>query len=183
MLALPAAAMLFAAAAPGSDLEDLLHPSGETAARLLIVALALTPLARLWPARWLRWLLRNRRAVGVAAFGYTALHTAFYVIAMGSLDDMLAEAGGKGIWTGWLAAALMLPPALASNAAAMRALGRSWKAVQRLAYPAALATLAHWLFIHASATAALAHFVPLALLELTRLRRASPPLALKGSTL
>lgn len=175
-LAIPAALLLLAqASAPGADFEELLHPSGETSARLLVVALALTPLARLLPGRnWLRWLMGQRRAIGVAAFGYAALHTAFYIIAMGTLDDMLAEIGAKGIWTGWLALALLLPLALTSNAAAMRALGRGWKRLQRLAYPAALLTFAHWVFVHNGLTGALLHFVPLALLEAKRLRGSTP---------
>ena len=169
LLALPALAWCIMALQPEADLEALLEPTGELSARLLIVALALTPLVRLLPrVGALRWLVRHRRAVGVAAFGYAVLHTLFYVVGMGSADDMLAELGARGIWTGWLALLAMLPLALTSNAAAMRALGRGWKRLQRLAYPAALLTLAHWAFVHGGVSAALLHFVPLLLLELTR---------------
>lgn len=168
-LSLPAAAWSVTALRPEADFEALLGPTGELSARLLIVALALTPLRRLLPrARWLGWLLRQRRAIGVAAFGYGALHLIFYIVAMGSLDDVLAEFSATGIWTGWLALLAMLPLALTSNAAAMRVLGRGWKRLQRLAYPAALLTLAHWVFVHDGLTVALLHFVPLGLLELTR---------------
>lgn len=169
VLAIPAL-VLAAAARPGADLEALLHPSGELAARLLIVALAVTPLVRLFPgARWVGWLQRQRRAIGLAAFGYALLHTLLYLGAMGNLGDMLAEFAARGIWTGWVALLLMLPLALTSNAAAVRALGRAWKRLQRLIYPAALLTLLHWVWVHNGMTAALLHFVPLALLELTRL--------------
>ncbi len=171
LLGVPALLWAIAATQPGADLEELLHPTGELSARLLIVALALTPLARLFPAsRVVGWLVGQRRAIGLAAFGYAALHMVFYLVAMGSLDDMLAELGATGIWTGWAALLLLLPLALTSNAAAMRALGRSWKRLQRLAYPAALLTLAHWVLVHNGLAEALCHFVPLALLELTRLR-------------
>ena len=47
-----------------------------------------------------------------------------------------------------VALALMLPPALASNDAAMRLLRRSWKPVQRLAWPAAGVALAHMAVVH-----------------------------------
>jgi sulfoxide reductase heme-binding subunit YedZ len=158
------------------DWEELLHPTGELSARLLIAALALTPLVQLFPnAAPLRWLIRHRRAIGVAAFGYAALHTAFYLGAMGNLGDILAEALAIGIWPGWAALALMLPLALTSNDAAMRWLKAGWKRVQRLAYPAALFTLAHWIFIHNNRWVALAHFAPLALLELWRLSRRFAP--------
>lgn len=169
---LAAPALWFVAAAArqsAADGEALLHPTGELSARLLILALALTPLARLFPeARAVRWLLARRRAIGVAAFGYAALHTVFYVRAMGSADDMLAELGATGIWTGWAALALMIPLALTSNNRAQRLLRAGWKRLQRLAYPAALLTLAHWMFIHNSPWTAAAHFAPLALLQLLR---------------
>ena len=46
---------------------NLLEPSGEASARLLIVALCATPLSMLWPGWWgSRLLIRNRRAIGVA---------------------------------------------------------------------------------------------------------------------
>jgi methionine sulfoxide reductase heme-binding subunit len=169
LLAVPALPMLAAAAAPGADLEELLHPSGEWSARLMIVALMLTPLARLLPGSdAVRWLVARRRAFGVAAFGYALLHAGFYILAMGALDDMLAELDATGIWTGWLAFLAMLPLALTSNDAAMRALRAGWKRLQRLAYAAAVLTLAHWVTIHDGLGAALVHFVPLALLQLTR---------------
>jgi sulfoxide reductase heme-binding subunit YedZ len=57
----------------------------------------------------------------------------------------------------------------------MRALKAGWKRLQRLAYPAAVLTLVHWLFIHNNRWVALAHFAPLALLELWRLSRRFTP--------
>ena len=172
VLAIPALPILAAAAVPGADLEALLNPTGEWSARLLIVALMLTPLALLLPnSRAVRWLVSRRRAFGLAAFAYAALHTAFYVVAMGHLDDMLAELGATAIWTGWAALLVMLPLAATSNDAAMRALRSGWKRLQRLAYAAAVLTLVHWISIHDGLGGALAHFAPLALLQLIRVVR------------
>ena len=178
-LAVPAVLYLVRASGMAAeDLEDLLLPSGELSARLLIVALAITPLAMLLPNnRFIRWLRRQRRAIGLAAFGYGVLHLVFYLIAMGTLDAVLTELGATGIWTGWVALALLVPLALTSNNAAMRMLGRNWKRVQRLAYPAALLTLAHWLTIHDGFIVALAHFAPLVILELIRILRRRTPVA------
>ena len=149
---------------------DLLHPSGEYSARLIIFALMLTPLSMLFRGqRWIRWLVSRRRAFGVGAFGYALLHLVFYVLDMETLENILAEIGALGIWTGWLAFLLMLPLVLTSNEASMRALKKGWKKLQRLAYPAALLTLIHWVFVHDGKAAAMAHFAPLALLELYRL--------------
>lgn len=180
-LALAVPAVLWLAQARGMDavdLEDLLHPTGELSARLLIAALAITPLAMLFADfRWLKWLRRQRRAIGLAAFGYALLHLIFYVIAMGEVAAMLDELGATGIWTGWLAFALMIPLAATSSNAAMRALGRNWKRLQRLAYAAAVLTLVHWLAIHNGIAGALIHFVPLAVLEILRITRWRPPVA------
>ncbi|NJS14443.1 MAG: iron reductase [Sphingopyxis sp.] len=145
----------------------MLHPTGETSARLMIAAMLIGPMMGLMgPRDRLRWLLARRRALGVAAFCYALLHMIFYVIDMGNVGDMLAEALAPGIWTGWAALLLIIPMALTSNNAAMRRLRRGWKQVQRLAYPAALLTLLHWAWVHNSYTAALAHLAPLALVWL-----------------
>lgn len=148
---------------------DMLHPTGEWSARLMILTMVLSPLLSiLGPKRWLHWLVVRRRAIGVAAFSYALLHLLFYLIDMGNLDDILAEWLAPGIWTGWAAFALMLPLALTSNDASMRWLRAGWKRLQRLVYPAALLTLLHWIWVHNSYAGALAHFVPLGLLLIAR---------------
>ncbi len=161
---------------------DLLHPTGETSARLMIIAMMIAPLiAVIGPRGWLRWLLARRRALGVAAFGYALLHLILYLVDMGVLADMLAEFTAPGIWTGWVAFALMTPLALTSNDASMRALKSGWKRLQRLVYPAALLTLLHWVFVHNNLVAALVHFAPLMVLLILRFVR-SPRPTLQGST-
>jgi methionine sulfoxide reductase heme-binding subunit len=167
LLAVPAVLQLSGWWSGRIDTMDMLHPTGETSARLMIAAMLIGPMMGLiGPRPWLRWLLARRRALGVAAFCYAVLHTIFYVVDMGNVADMLAEALAPGIWTGWAALLLFVPMALTSNNAAMRKLRRAWKQVQRLAYPAALLTLLHWAWVHGSYTAALAHLAPLALVWL-----------------
>jgi sulfoxide reductase heme-binding subunit YedZ len=177
LLALPAVLILHTwATQPDLWPGDLLHPTGEWSARLLIVALMLTPLSMLFPrAPSVRWLLRHRRAIGVAAFGYAALHLLFYVLDMETVANMLAELGATGIWTGWLAFFCFVPMALTSNDRAMRALKAGWKRIQRLAYPAAVLTLVHWIAVHDGFTAALLNFAPLIALQLFRLARLARP--------
>jgi methionine sulfoxide reductase heme-binding subunit len=185
LLAVPGAVMVYGWWSGATDTMDMLHPTGEWSARLMIAAMLLGPLAGvLGPRGWLRWMLARRRALGVAAFGYAMLHLIFYIIDMGSVAAMLDEFPIKSIWTGWAALALMLPMALTSNAAAMRALKRGWKQVQRLAYPAAVLTLLHWLWVHDGATVALVHFAPLLLVWLGLAARryfSSPPLSQAGA--
>jgi len=172
LLAIPALALVGASLQPDVIFEDLLHPSGEWSARLLILALMLTPLAQLFPGRrWVQWLVQRRRAFGLAAFGYAVLHLLFYLLEMRTLRDILAEIGALGIWTGWAAFLLMVPLALTSNEPAMRRMRAGWKRLQRLAYPAALLTLVHWMFVHDNLAAALLNFAPLAALQAWRLLR------------
>jgi sulfoxide reductase heme-binding subunit YedZ len=173
LLAVPGAVLLAGwATNPDAWAADLVPPTGEWSARLIIAALMLTPLSMLLPGQaWVKWLLRHRRAIGVAAFGYALLHLAFYVLDMQNLGDILAEIVAPGIWTGWAAFLCLLPMALTSNDAAMRALKAGWKRLQRLAYPAALLTLAHWMLVHDGLASALISFAPLAALELYRIIR------------
>ena len=148
---------------------DMLHPTGEFSARFMIIAMMITPLSVIFGnRRWIDWLLKRRRSFGLAAFGYAVLHLVFYVIDMEALEPILAEFFAPGIWTGWAALALFVPLAITSNNASMRRLKSGWKKLQRLAYPAAVLTLAHWLLIHDGVRGALIHFIPLFLLQLLR---------------
>lgn len=188
VLAAPAALILYRWATQAELWSgDFLRPTGEWSARLIVLALMATPLSMLLPSQaWVKWLLRHRRALGVAAFAYALLHLLFYVLDMETVRNMLAEAGAPGIWTGWAALLCLLPMALTSNDASMRALKAGWKRLQRLAYPAALLTLAHWVLVHDGVTEALITSAPLAALQLYRifrlgLRRSPIPASRQGA--
>jgi sulfoxide reductase heme-binding subunit YedZ len=138
----------------------------------MILAMMVTPLVMLLGASgFTRWLMRQRRYLGVAAFGFAALHTVFYLAAEGTLAKILGEALEPGILTGWLAFLIFVPLAVTSNDASVRALGRWWKPLQRWVYPAAVLTLAHWLLVSHGIGGALVHFAPLAVLEAYRIWR------------
>ena len=161
--------------ATGVNLGPVIEVSGEFAARFTIFALMLTPLMMLFPrSNAIRWLLRRRRYLGVAAFGYALLHTLAYLVNTGSPNAAFAEITRTAIWIGWIAFVLFVPLALTSNAASVRALGRRWKWLQRLVYPAALLTAAHWFFLTYQWGGVLTHFLPLALLEVYRVWRSQP---------
>lgn len=166
-LAAPSVSLLARAGATDADLDLLTAASGEWATWFLVAALAITPLLRLVPA--LGPVRPQRRAIGLAAFGTALVHLGLYIATMGDLGAILAELSAPGIWTGWLALALMLPLALTSSNAAMRALGSAWKRLQRLAYAAALLTFVHMALVHDGLRDALWLALPLLGLELTRL--------------
>ena len=130
---------------------NLLEPSGEASARLLILALCVTPLSMVLPGwRGPRILLRNRRAIGVAAFLYGCLHLVLYLVSSGNLATVWRQINWTYIWLGWLAFVLLIPLAATSTNAAMRRLGGKWKRLHRLAYLAAALTFLHWVAIYGS---------------------------------
>jgi methionine sulfoxide reductase heme-binding subunit len=172
LMAIPLVIMAVGAIGGQIQPHDLLHPSGEFSARFMIFAMFFGPLAVIFPnVSAFRWLLARRRYFGVAAFAYALLHTILYLADKGILSVILGEALKLSIWTGWLAFFIFVPLAVTSNNRSMRKMGRSWKTLQRLVYVAAVATAAHWLFLEYHIGPVLAHFVPLALLEIGRFRK------------
>jgi methionine sulfoxide reductase heme-binding subunit len=179
ILSLPAIAFAAGGITGNLSPHGALHPSGEMSARLMIITMMASPLRAVLPnARWVSWLMRRRRDLGVAAFAYAVLHTAFYLIDLGTFASVVSELGQAAIWTGWLACLVMLPLALTSNDVAVRRMGgRRWKALHRWVYPAAVLTVAHWAFIVGGIAAVTVHFLPLAVLLALRWHRQSKPRA------
>ena len=170
LLALPAFGILNEAltSTDPKALKQALHPTGEFAARFMIISMLATPLAMVFKGwRGPRWLKKNRRYFGVAAFGYATLHLVFYVMHEGTLAKILAEATDFDIITGWLAFVIFLPLAATSFDGAVKAMGPRWKSLQRWVYAAAVLTLLHWAAKDGweGIAPALVHFTPLAILE------------------
>ncbi|MCB2078167.1 MAG: ferric reductase-like transmembrane domain-containing protein [Novosphingobium sp.] len=178
VLALPAMAMI-AGFARGELAMDMLHPTGEMSVRMMLLAMLPGPLADFFGHnRFLRGWIAARRYFGVAAFGFAMLHLIFYVIDMGALGPIIDELELPSIWTGWLALLLMAPAAAISFDAAMRAMKRNWKRVQRVVYVAFALGIIHWLLLGWEWKPAAIHAAPLILAWLLRLiarRRASTP--------
>jgi len=144
--------------------------SGDWAAWLLMLTLAVTPVRLLFPRRkWTTWLMRRRRDFGLASFAYAASHTVIYLADKASLDVVLEDLGLPDILVGWLALALFVPLAATSSDIATRALGRSWKRLHRLVYPAAILTFLHWVLASFDPTTAYIHIGILAAIELVRI--------------
>ncbi len=142
--------------------EQLLHPSGEMSIRLMVGAMIPGPLIDYFgPNRFLRGWVALRRSLGVIAFIYALLHLLFYVVDMGTLSAILSQLPLPSIWTGWLGFFLMLVPAAISFDTAMRALGRRWKRLQQLVYPAFLLSILHWVLLEWHWVPALIHILPL----------------------
>ena len=170
LLALPAVVTIVRYATGATFYGEVVHSTGQLSAQLLIATMAVTPLQLMFPGRgWVRWLLKRRRYLGVASFGYAALHTAVYLIRMGAFGDILADAAEPGLLTGWIALAIFVPLAITSNDASVRAMRRLWKRLHRWVYAGAVLTFAHWVLTAFDPVPGLIHLGVLAALEAYRL--------------
>jgi sulfoxide reductase heme-binding subunit YedZ len=136
-----------------------------------MLTLAVTPLRLMFPsAGWTGWLMRRRRYIGVAAFGYAALHTGVYLQRLGAFGA-LAEAAEPGLLTAWLAIAVFVPLAGTSNDWAVRKLRRAWKRLHRWVYAAAVLTFAHWLLVAFDVVPGIIHLLVLGAFESYRIAK------------
>lgn len=115
--------------------------------RFLLLCLMITPLRRAAGVD----LLRYRRALGLLAFYYAALHVAAYVALDHGFDwpaigrDILKR---PYVTIGMAAFVILVPLAATSTNAAIRRLGgRAWARLHKLVYIAAIAAAAHFLLI------------------------------------
>ena len=141
--------------------------SGDWAAWLLLLTLAVTPLRLAFRrARWTLWLMKRRRDLGVASFAYAAIHTAIYLADKASLAVILEQAAGADLLTGWRALAIFVPLAITSNDRSMRAMKRGWKRLHRLVHPAAVLVFGHWALTAFDPVTAYIHIGILAAIEI-----------------
>lgn len=148
LCAVPALALLVAGLGDSlgaNPAERLIRETGEWSLRFLWLTLLITPLR---DVAGLPGLLRFRRALGVTAFVYAALHFLAYAWLDKSLlvADIVADVFKRNfILVGMVALLLMLPLALTSFNAAIRAIGgRRWQMLHKLAYVVALLGLLHF---------------------------------------
>ena len=169
LLALPGAITIVRYATGATFYGEVVHFTGDFSAHLLVATLAVTPLRLMFPgAAWVRWLMRRRRHLGVAVFGYAVLHTVVYLIRTGAFGDILADAVEPGLLTGWVALAIFIPLAVTSNDASVRRLRRVWKRLHRWVYAGAVLTFAHWVLTAFDPMPAFMHLAVLAALEAYR---------------
>ena len=118
---------------------------GEIALQLVVVGLAITPLRRHLGVN----LLKFRRALGLMAFLYVALHLAVWLF----LDVQIAAQ----IWAdiikrpyvtiGMAAFLMMIPLAATSNNYSVRKLGPKWRQLHRLTYVIAILGAIHFIWL------------------------------------
>lgn len=127
----------------GNPVKIFEHFLGEWALKFLILTLAVSPLRDIAGINWVRY----RRALGLLAFYYVAMHFLAYMVldkrlALGVIfDDIIRR---WFITIGMAALVLLVPLALTSNAWSIRRLGSRWTWLHRLIYPIAAAGALHY---------------------------------------
>lgn len=132
----------------GADPLKVLERSlGEWALRFLIASLAVTPLRQTFGIN----LLRYRRAIGLLAFYYAALHLITYVVLDQGFDwsaiwaDILKR---PYITIGMASFVVLVPLAVTSNNASIRRLGgQAWAKLHKLVYLAAAGAALHFVLV------------------------------------
>lgn len=148
-----------------NPVEFLEHYSGDWSLRLLLAALAPTPL-RLWAGR--AEALGIRRLLGLWAFFWICLHFAIYLtFDLEWSARLLGEDLVKRtyITLGFTAWVMLAPLAITSTRGWQRRLGLRWRRLHQLVYPAALLGAFHYLWlVKADVREPLIYLVILALL-------------------
>jgi sulfoxide reductase heme-binding subunit YedZ len=130
-------------------LNEAIHQIGLWTIRWLLIALAITPCARLFN---MPQLLLVRRMIGVAALAYGILHLTLYTIDQKfALLTVASEIARRFYLTiGFVALLGLAALGATSTDKAMRSMGRNWKRLHRLSYPIAVLALLHY-FIQSKA--------------------------------
>ena len=122
----------------------IVHALGLWALRMLVIALAVTPL-RQWTGQPV--LLRFRRMVGLYAFAYATLHFSAYLALdlrgywMQVFEDIAKR---PYITVGFAAWLLLVPLALTSTQGWMRRLGRRWGQLHKAVYAIGVLAVLHF---------------------------------------
>lgn len=123
---------------------EIEHRLGLWALRLLMLALAITPLRQLTGNAVF---IRFRRMIGLYAFAYACLHFSAYLVLdlRGYWTQIFEEIAKRPyITVGFSAWLLLLPLAITSTQGWIRRLGRNWGRLHKLVYAAGVLAVLHF---------------------------------------
>ena len=124
---------------------DFTLDTGNWGIRLLLLTLAVTPVREL--TGW-NWLITYRRPLGLAAFYYVCVHLLVYAYLdfRLNLEFMLIDVTESlFIIVGVASLLLLIPLAITSTTGWIRALGKRWRVLHWLVYPALILGVVHYL--------------------------------------
>ena len=131
----------------------LFHKTGQTGITLLLLALTVTPVRRIFHINRLQ---NVRRMLGVWSFAYIAIHLTLY-LTLDQLCYSWSTCNGAAIWKdllrrpyifmGQAGFLILLVLAITSTNGWMRRLKRNWGRLHKLVYLAAIAGIIHFIWI------------------------------------
>lgn len=133
-----------------NPIQEATFRTGKTAMVLLVASLACTPAYIVFG---FRPALQVRRALGLYAFFYALLHFAIFFGLDYGLDlqlVLLELAEKRYILVGAAALLLLTPLAITSTKGWQRRLGKAWKRLHRLVYPAGVLVIFHYIWVQKS---------------------------------
>lgn len=130
-----------------NPVQDLTLRTGKAALWMLVFALAATPVNTLFG---FRLAIKVRRAMGLYAFMYAALHVIIFFYVDYALDFalILQDVGSKRyVLVGAAAFLILLPLAITSTRGWMKRLGKNWKRLHKLVYLAGVLVVVHYVWL------------------------------------
>jgi sulfoxide reductase heme-binding subunit YedZ len=135
-----------------NPIQAITSRTGKIALVLLLLCLACTPASTIFGfRRAIRW----RRPLGMYAFLYVCLHFLTFAVLDYGLDlNQLRQVifGKRFALAGAAAGLLLVPLAVTATKGWMRRLGKNWKRLHRLVYPAAALAVLHYVWLVKSDT-------------------------------
>jgi methionine sulfoxide reductase heme-binding subunit len=130
-----------------NPIQDVTLRTGKAALVLLVLSLACTPANTYFG--W-RQALSIRRALGLYAFGYAFIHFLIFIGLDYAFDWALLRleiVEKPYIWVGLTALSILALLAITSTNGWKKRLGRGWKRLHRMVYPAALLVIVHFAWV------------------------------------
>ena len=122
----------------------LFYWTGVLSGVFAIASLAITPVTKLFPTMPGRnWLIRQRRYLGLAAFGYVLAHTAWWLYKAPT-KRILTSMWDPVIAIAWINLIIFVALAVTSNDWSIRKMGPNWKKLQSWTYFGTFLGLLHW---------------------------------------
>nr|WP_255603623.1 protein-methionine-sulfoxide reductase heme-binding subunit MsrQ [Oscillochloris sp. ZM17-4] len=140
-------ALLVADISTVNPIQAITQHSGRAAIILLMLCLACTPLNLLLGWKWAAGL---RKPLGLYSFLYVSLHLLTFAVLDYWLDAGLiwqAVVEKRYVLAGFAGFLLLLPLAITSTKGWQRRLGRRWRPLHSLIYPAAILAILHFLWL------------------------------------
>ena len=133
-----------------NPIQEATFRTGKTAMALLVASLACTPANTVFG---FRPAIKVRRALGLYAFLYAAIHFGIFIGLDYGFDLRLVGlelAEKRYILVGFAALLILLPLAITSTKGWQRRLGKAWKTLHRWVYLAGVLVIFHYIWVQKS---------------------------------